>query len=226
VNKYWQDFAARIDAMTLRERAVIFGAAAAVLVAIAYSFWIDREFAKSARLAREIAQRQGEMKSLQDQMTRLASAREADPDRASRERLAALNGQLAEIEAAIAAEERKFTAPDKMRAVLEELLARNRAVSLLSLKTLPVTSIAEERASAAPGAGGKPAAPAGRLIFRHAVELTVTGGYLDILAYLSDLERLPTQLYWGAMGLDAQYPVATVKITVHTLSLDRAWLSV
>ena len=41
-----------------------------------------------------------------------------------------------------------------------------------------------------------------------------------------DLERLPTQLYWGDLGLEGQYPSITVKIVVYTMSLDRAWLSV
>jgi MSHA biogenesis protein MshJ len=135
---------------------------------------------------------------------------------------------LAEVNARIAAEERKFTAPETMRAVLEELLAKNRRVQLMSLKTLPMSSIAEERAPASPPAGqGKPPAAAGRLIFRHGVELTVAGSYLDILAYLGDLEKLPTQLYWSGLGLEAQqYPTVTLKVTVFTLSLDRAWLQV
>jgi len=234
VKKLWHTYATRLDAMTLRERAIIFSALAAVLVVFAYTLWIDSEFAKGKRLTQEIAQRQAEMKAVQDQVAKLSGARQADPDRGNRERLAGLQQQLAQVEASIAAEERKFTAPDKMRAVLEELLAKNRRVSLVSLKTLPVTSIADDQTAgatngaakpAAPGAP-KPGAPVGRLIYRHGVELTVSGAYLDVLAYLQDLERLPTQLYWGDLGLDAQYPGLTVRVVVYTMSLDRAWLSV
>lgn len=232
MKKYWDILASRVEVMSLRERGIIFGAAAAVVVAFVYSFWVDRAFTRSAVFTREIAQRQGEMKALQDQIAKLAAARQADPDRANRERLAALSRQLAEVDANIAAEERKFTAPDKMRAVLEELLARNRRVSLVSLKTLPVSSIAEQVNGAKADVGSKPAAmgkaptSARRLIFRHGVELTVSGAYLDILDYVAELEKLPTQLYWGALSLDGHYPGATVKIVVYTLSLDRAWLSV
>ncbi len=226
----WTRYAARLDAMTLRERTIIFAAIATLLTVLVYSLWIDGEFTKSRRLTSEIGQREAEMKAIQDQVAKLSSARLADPDRANRERLKSLQQQVAEIEANIAAEERKFTAPDKMRAVLEELLAKNRRVNLVSLKTLPVASISED------GAGGpaKPPAasgqikppPAGRLIYRHGVELVVSGAYLDILGYLKELERLPTQLYWGDLGLAGQYPAITVKVVVYTLSLDRAWLSV
>lgn len=227
MKKLWQRYAVRIDAMTLRERAILFCAAAAALVAFVYSLWIDSEFTKAKRLGGQLAQRQAEMRTLQDQIGKLGKIREADPDRVNRERLERARTQLSQLEARIAAEERKFTAPDKMSAVLEGLLARNQRVRLVSLKTLPISSIAEERSAAAPGAApAKPAAGAGRLIFRHGVELTVSGAYLDVLAYLSELERLPTQLYWNTLGLDGDYPVVTVKMTVYTLSLDRAWLSV
>jgi MSHA biogenesis protein MshJ len=233
VKKAWLAYAARLDAMSLRERVIIFAALASLFVVFVYSLWIDSEFTKSGRLTQELGQRQAEMKAVRDQFGKLAGARQADPDRANRERLEVFRRQLAEAESTIAAEERKFTAPDKMRAVLEELLVRNKRVKLVALKTLPVTSIAEERANGAGNAGGRPpanavqpAAPAGRLIYRHGVELTVSGAYLDILAYLQELERLPTQLYWGELGLEGQYPTMTVKLVVYTMSLDRAWLSV
>ena len=226
----WSKLAARVDAMSLRERVIIFAALATFLGVVVYSFGIDAEFAKSKRLRDEIAQRQGEIKALQDQVAKTASARGADPDRANRERLGEAKAQSARIESRIAEEQRKFTAPDKMRLVLEELLAKNRRVTLLSLKTVPVSSITEERAAADNGPAGqvpKPATPpAGRLIYRHGIELSLAGGYLDLLAYLGDLERLPTQLYWSALSLESQYPVVTMKVTVFTLSLDPAWLSV
>jgi MSHA biogenesis protein MshJ len=66
-----------------------------------------------------------------------------------------------------------------------------------------------------------------RLVYRHGIEITVTGAYLDLLGYLADLERLPTQLYWSSLEIDAsRYPRHTMRLVVYTLSLDRAWLNV
>ena len=225
MRKLLQAYAERIDALTLRERLIMFCAAAAVLIVVAYSLWIDAEFTKSARLAGEISQRQGEMKALQDQMAMLAHVRDRDPDRANRERLAILKAQLDDAQARISGEERKFTAPDKMRAVLEELLAKNQRVRLVTLRTLPVASIAESHVNGAQAGGAKPPA-AERQIYRHGVELTISGAYLDVLGYLSALEKLPTQLYWSGLAMEGRYPTVTMKVTVFTLSLDPAWLSV
>jgi MSHA biogenesis protein MshJ len=223
--RYLQRIAERIDAFTLRERAIMFGAIATVVVAFVYALFIEPEFARSARLTRDIAQRQAEARNLQEQFAKLIQARHQDPDRDNRERLARAQARLSSAEAEIAAEERKFTGPAQARAVLEEFIARNKHVRLVELRTIPPTSITETR-PAGVGPQAKPV-PAERVIFRHGFTMTVSGGYLELLGYLADLERLPTQLYWGTLGLDAAlYPVVTMKVTVYTLSLDSAWMNV
>lgn len=231
MKRLWQRYAERIDALNLRERIVVFSAAMVLLVVVVHALYIDTEVKTERRFALAIAQKQAEARTLQDQVTKVVTSRQLDPDRAPREKLEAVRRQLAEIESQVATEERKFTAPEQMRKVIEELLAKSRAVQLQSLRSLPTASIAEFRAQAA----GKPMAPgpsqakspSERLVYRHGIEITVTGPYLDLLGYLADLERLPTQIYWSSLEIDAsRYPRHTMKLIVYTLSLDRAWLNV
>jgi len=227
VKQLWKRYAERIDTLSLRERVMVFAASMAVLLGLTYSVYIDPQVQKERRLSAAIATKQVESKALQDQVTKVATSRGLDPDRAPRERLEAARRQLAEIEGQVAAEERKFTAPEQMRLVIEELLARNRAIELQGMRSLPTTSIAEARAPSAAKPAADAASPAERLIYRHGVEVTVRGSYLDLLAYLADLERMPTQIYWSALEIDAgSFPKHTMKLTVYTLSLDRAWLNV
>jgi len=229
VKQLWKRYAERIDLLSLRERVMVFSALMVVLLAVVYTAYIDGEVKKEARLSSTIAKKQAEGKALQDQLMKVATSRGLDPDRVPREQLEAVRKQLAGIESQISAEERKFTAPAQMRKVVEELLARNRAIQLVAMKSLPTTSIAEAQVQAQAGSKPAPVKPsaAERLIFRHGIEITVSGPYLDLLAYLSDLERLPTQLYWSSLDIDAsRYPRHTMRLTVYTLSLDRAWLSV
>jgi len=222
---YWKRFAERIDLLNLRERVMVFAAAMVVLLAFVHTVYIDPELTKERRLSADLARRQAEGKAIQDQLRKVVTSRNRDPDLVPREQLQAARKELAATESLIAAEERKFTAPAQMRKVIEELLARNRAVQLQSMRSLPTASIAEVRAQSAAKAPAQPASE--RLIYRHGVEVVVTGPYLDLLAYLNDLEGLPTQLYWGSLSVDAsRYPRHTMKLVVYTLSLDRAWLSV
>lgn len=228
MRKLWQRYAGRVDAMSVRERGLVFGAAAMLLLTVLYTGLLETEMGTQRRLKGLITQKQAEAKTLEAEMIKLATSRSADPDRPVRERLAAARKELAEIDQKVAAEERKFTAPKQMKAVIAEMLGRHRAVQLAGMKTLPTTTIAEARATAKPDAPRPAAKPpaAERLIYRHGLELTVTGAYLDLLAYLGELEKLPTQLYWGSLDLDAsRYPRHTLKVVVYTLSLDPAWLS-
>ena len=79
---------------------------------------------------------------------------------------------------------------------------------------------AAEDSAAAPGQ-----APAPALLYRHGVEVTVRGNYLDMIDYMSALEAMPTRLFWGRAQLDVEaYPAARLTLTLYTLSLDRKWM--
>lgn len=233
MKRLWQRYAEKIDAASLRERVMIFAAAAAVLIALANALLIDPQLAKQRRFSREAAQRQTEVKALQAQLENLARARAAGPDQAEQRRLEETKKRIAEVEARLAEEQRKFVAPDRIGAVLEEMLSRNRKLQLVDMRTLPATALGGGEAGAEKPPAGKPAAKpkapaagAGQ-IYRHGVELTVSGTYLDLLAYLKDLESLPSQMYWGKLDLSvAVYPQVTLKLSVYTLSLDIAWMVV
>jgi len=208
-------YAERIDNATLRERVLLFGAAALVLVFIVNAMLIGPLRTKQRRLVAETAQRQTELRTVQSEVQRLAQSRSADPDAQSRKRAAELRAEVAALEASIVEEQRRFTSPQRMREVLEEMLERDKRLRLVYLKTLPITDLAATQGQA------------GRSIFRHGVELTLSGSYLDLYAYLAALERMSTQLYWGNAEMSVSaYPVATLKLTVYTLSFEKAWLVV
>lgn len=64
------------------------------------------------------------------------------------------------------------------------------------------------------------------LLYRHGVEMVLQGSYLDMLAYMEALERLPQQLFWGRAELQAgSYPEAKLTLTLYTLSLDDKWMT-
>ena len=208
-------YAERVDNASLRERVLLFGAAALALVFIVNAALIDPLRAKNRKLVAETAQRQTELRTLQSEVQRLAQLRAADPDAQRQKQAAELRTELAALEASIVEEQRRFTSPQRMRQVLEEMLERDRRLRLVDLKTLPITDLA--------GTQGQ----AGRSIFRHGLELTLSGSYLDLHAYLAALERMSTQLYWGKVEMSVSaYPVVTLKLTVYTLSFDKAWLVV
>ena len=210
-------YAERIDGATLRERAMIFLAATLVLVFLANAALIEPLREKQKRMAVETARINQELQTVQAQLATVVKSVARDPDAPNRAKFAALREQLSQLNARVAQEQRRFTPPDRMRAVLEEMLRRNKGLALLDLKTLPVTPIG------APASGAS--SPGGA--YRHGIELTVSGSYLQLYEYLRMLERLPTQVYWGrAELLASEHPVLTLKLTAYTVSFDPAWLIV
>ena len=208
-------YAERIDNASLRERVLIFLATALVLIFVVNAALIKPLRDAQRRLNSDIAQNARELRTIQGEVQRLAGARDADPDTRNRERAAVLRAELALLDGQIADEQRRFTTPQRMRDVLEEMLEREKRLRLIDLRTLPVTDMSATQGQA------------GRRVFRHGVELTLAGSYLDLHAYLAALEGLKTQLYWGRAEMSvADYPVATLKLTVYTLSFDQAWLVV
>ena len=210
-----KQYAERIDAATLRQRLLVFVGAAVVLLLFGNALLLQPQRTKQQRLAAETAQYQKELSALQGEISRMIGA--ADPETANRNRLEALRAELGNLNARLAAEERHYTAPEHMRAVLEEILGRNRRLSLVDLRTLPVVAMAPTRSAGGAASG----------MYRHGIELTVRGTYADLYDYLRMLETLPSQLYWSRAELTAtDHPLLTLKVTVHTISFDRAWLVV
>jgi MSHA biogenesis protein MshJ len=209
--------AERIDAMTLRERVLIFFAVAALVVTTLDALLIEPSFAAAKRTSLEIARQQAEIAGMDKQLQALATSTRTDPDREKRARLESLRRELGELESRIASEQGKVTGPEQMRSLVENLIARNPKVSLVELRTVPKESLVQRTAEVL----------APELVHRHSLEVTVSGGYLDLLAYLADLERLPHRIRWTALALDASaHPRILLKFTLQTRSLDSAWMNV
>lgn len=63
-------------------------------------------------------------------------------------------------------------------------------------------------------------------IYKHEVELVLEGNYLDMLAYIKELEAMPEQVYWSRGSLNVlEYPKASLSLQIFTLSLEKKWLN-
>lgn len=219
MNARLKAYAARFDAAPLRQRVLLFVALVLAVAFLVETALIGPLRERHKRLGAQIALNQKEGASLDAALQALTDRNRVHPDVRLRERQAALQEQVAQVNARILQEGQRFTPPERMRGALEEMLRANPRLALLELRTLPAVALAE--AGAANGAAARPG------LYRHGMELTLAGTYLDFYDYLRMLEKLPTQLYWGRAELTvAQHPSSVLKLTVYTVSLDAAWLVV
>jgi MSHA biogenesis protein MshJ len=229
----------KIDALTLRERAMIFAMAAVIVIALVNAALLDPQFAKQKQLSEQMKQEQEKTAEIQASIQQKLRDQAVDPDAANRIRLQALKQQSGQMQGAMRDVQKGLVSPDNMSELLESILKQNGRLRLMSLKTLPVTGLPEwvsienksagEKsavAAASPAKDKQDSQPTAGFVYRHGVEIVVQGGYMDMMNYMAALEAMPWQLFWGRAKLSVdEYPNATLTLTLFTLSLDKAWLN-
>jgi MSHA biogenesis protein MshJ len=241
MKQQWQRIALKIDALMLRERAIIFAMAALILIVLINTALLDPQFAKQKQLTQRIKKDQSVIAGLQAEIQQKMALQAQDPDKADKARLQQMKEQAAQMQDALLDTQKGLVPPDRMSALLEDILKQNAALHLVSLKTLSASPLTEQaNAEVKPADGilssikekvdGKAkdalGSPGVGSVYKHGVEIVVQGGYLDIMNYLTQLEAMPWQLLWSKAELKVdEYPRSTLTLTLFTLSLDKKWLN-
>jgi MSHA biogenesis protein MshJ len=204
---------ARFDALAMRERVLVAGAVLIGTVLLWFATSYDPATARQRALRAELT-------TLQQSITlttqSIQETNEANPTLTAQREENRLKERLAAINTQLAAKSAGLIPPERMVQVIQDVLARQRGVTLVSLHNSPVTTLV-------PGAAG--ATSAGPYV--HPVEIVVEGSYLDVLAYLHALEHLEWRFYWRLLELESTaYPRNRVRIELSTLSLDKDWIGV
>lgn len=218
----------RFDALNRRERIFVTLATWLVVLFALDSALVTPVRSKSVAMAKAIAEKQGEALRLEAELAGLRSRQAQDPDAEAKKRIAELEGRIAAIEASLAVARGRIVPPERMAGLLEQVLKRNTRLTLVSLRSLsPEALVSEDKPDGKETAGqaGGPLGPG--VLYRQGMELTLGGSYLDMLDYVAQLEQLPWKMYWGRLELKVEeYPRATLRLRLYTLSMDKAWLSI
>ena len=218
----WAKYAAKIEALSARERMMVMAAAVLVAIAVVYFAAVDSVQRRQRTLLAQITSQKEEIAALDK-----GPVQTIDPDAANRARIDALKDQLRQADEALAAMQRELVPAERMNAVLQEMLVRDSQLALVSLRTLPAEPLVPAP-DAAKGADPQKLPAAGKAhVYKHGVEITIQGNYTSLHDYLARLERAPWRMYWWRARLNADDEARlTLAVTVYTLSLDRAWLKV
>lgn len=215
MRKRLQTLAARVDALTRRERAILFATAAIVVVVVAQALLLDPLATKRNAALERIVGLQQETEALQRQAQLLIEHRNADPDAENLRMQAELVAALKQLSTRIATTVQGLIEPRQMAEVLEDVLTRNTDLRLIKAESLPALPLTLQQQA---GKG---------TIYRHGLRLELEGSYLGALDYLRALQQMPRSFYWDEIEIVMdKYPRARIIITVHTLSLSEGWIGV
>ncbi|HEX8406325.1 MAG TPA: hypothetical protein VF670_17010, partial [Duganella sp.] len=219
LQQQWIKLSTKLDAMTLRERALVFVAVTASILFLMYTVAVAPMLARQKLLLAQIKQQQNQTAAIDMEIMARAQGFIIDPDAPVRGQLQSARTEIDRISAGLLAVQKGLVAPERIAPLLENLLRGHGKLRLMALKTLPVAGMTEAMALSAepaPPAGavpvaqviqpgqpsqpGQPAQPATKpreLLYRHGVEIVLQGSYLDMVTYMDALEALPVQLFWG-----------------------------
>lgn len=255
MKEQWLKWAAKIDALSVRERVLIALGGVAAIVFVVYFGVTDPAHVRERSLRAAILQQRGRLAGIDVEIAQKTAAAQADPDAAARQRIVTLAADNAALRASLRTTQKALVPPARMSALLQQMVQQNSRLKLVSLKTLPpagttdgnfadtpvdptgpvlpVTSLTTTPPGTAPAptvAAAPTAAPADEtsrpLLYRHGVQVVLRGAYGDMVGYMEALERMPAQVFWGKAVLDAtEHDKATLTLTLYTLSLDEKWLA-
>ena len=227
IRQQWQDWNAKFSARSLRERALMAASGVVLVVAVFNFLALEPLAVQQKRLALQLTEARTAIKTGDALIT--AGRGQADPDEVKRRYRDELRNQIAEIDNKLQGLQKQLVPPDQVSKLLEGVLSRERGLALVSLRKLPVQRFQTSGVAAQSPDGKVAAAPGGsdRSIYQHSFEIAVEGSYGELHGYLARLEKLPWQLFWGKLELDAgAHPRLRLTLTVHTLSLNKNWLVV
>lgn len=211
----FKGFTDRIDAMSLRERGLIFVTLMVALYFVAVNALFTPVNADKDRLQKQVNQLHEETRLLELQVQGIVSGGENDPEAAKRRKIVSLQERLKSMDVALTRVTSGLVPPKEMTKLVEQMLLKNRGLEVIKVESLPSTPLLE-------GAEG---GPDGSMVYKHGMRIELKGNYLDILRYLRSLEGLEWKVFWGQVTLQTEkHPVSKVSLLIYTLSTHQGWI--
>lgn len=216
LKKQLQGLAGRIDAMSIRERAMIFITTLVALYFLAVNVLFGPLNMEKDRLQQQVNLKRQETLALEAQIQTMAATSVDGPESAKRKKIEALRESLKTMDAGLVQVTTGLVPPKEMARLMEQMLLKNSGLQVLSVESIPATPLLE---------GGGENAAAGAMVYKHGMNIEVKGGYLDILRYLKTLEGMPWKVFWGKVTLKTEkYPDSRASLLIYTLSTHEAWI--
>jgi MSHA biogenesis protein MshJ len=207
---------ARINRASLRERALLFVAAAGLLAMLWNYMLLIPLAARRTAFSRDLDEVRDRLAASPDQDNL------ADQYAVLKAREAALAAGIATADGELKAAQVGMIAPTQMVPVLTFVLSHQKDLTLVLLRNLAVEPLLPP---IEPSASGAPA-PIELGPYVHPVELIVRGNYLNVLSYLEELESRPWGFQWRRFEFTTTTEGPQYRIEFTTLSMQSNWLGV
>jgi MSHA biogenesis protein MshJ len=238
--KNLQQWKERFDALTLRERALVLLGALGVLYMAWDNVLMERVRGQQKQTLTQMQKLSGQIRDIDARIQSVSAALNPAGQTSAQRRLENLKSELARMNQRQEAIAVSFIRPQEMVGVLKGLLAQERGLKLTRVQSRaaqpfvipqPASALTQNTANAKPkqqdSQNGVQSAAPKPTVYKHGLEIQFQGSYASTLSYLQKIETLPWRFYWDEVGYEVlDYPKAQITVKIHTLSLEREWISV
>lgn len=219
IRRRFEALQSRVDALSLRERAIIFVASTMLLFLLWNTLLMTPMEREQDGLLSQIETQRTSIEAIDAETLAIMEQHSVDPNRVEREQLAELENQLEQADQQIGKMITGLIEPGQMAVILEQVLQDQSGLEFVSLENMGREALVDVSTDkAGPNAPG---------IFKHTMRLELEGSFKQTLDYLRALETLPWQFRWDEVTITMlDYPRANIVIKVHTLSLQEGWIGV
>jgi len=224
----WRQVREKVNGLKTRERAMILFMALAVVYMVWDVVIFNPVAVAKAQVDKEVMSIEQSIAAMVSEEKAILSAVNADPDRDLKIQIAAQEQVLAQLNATLEELSLGLVPVDRLASILHDVLQKTGKLQLLNLRTLSVEAVTlQESAKTQNTSVATDLEPLVAGVYRHRVVLTVKGDFRELLDYLRVLESMHWRFYWDQLHFEEdQYPDATIKLHVYTLSTDEGLFGV
>ncbi len=200
----WQALVARLDAMSRRERLMLFGVVLVSCLALVDTLWLSPAQSAHRQLTQRLTKQSSELQSLREAVRSAPKSDEAN--RVLRDEVTRTRQAIDLVDRDILTLLPGAGAKTPLGRVLVHLLRRHEGLRLVRAEALAPEVAGPGNAN---GAGKLPDG-----LSRQGVALSVAGPYADLTRYVATLEGALPYVRWGTMTLKAEQgaPVLTLQL--------------
>lgn len=214
--------AAGIEERPLRERLLVLVAVLAVIAVLWHLLLFQGQQQRGRRLEDRIASVKDEVSSLQQEKTELLERLQEDEQKALRHKKEQLREEIEKLDRKLREKSSELISPGRMAKQLRRVLQRSAELKLTRMANRPPGKVELANLIDASEQVESDALPE---LYRHPLTITFKGTYSQAVRFFNKMQDMSSRFFWDRLEFTVvEHPVARLHLTVHTLSLDKAWI--
>lgn len=234
--KTWRKVDEAWDNLSRREKVLLFFTATVVPLMLLFVMVLEPVLDRIQGVEGQITSLERSVNTQERMLRMLQDADLPDPNAKAQKQLKALVSRLDALDNEVERFARNLVGPEQMLGLLHSVLGPENDLKVVEALSLPVEPLVlnkdkenadstEITLTAEATERERAKAMQDAVIYIHPFEVQLEGSYEALYQYLQGLEALHQGFFWDRLRFTAEnYPNASIRLRVHTLSTEESWL--